>query len=143
MDEKIEGQQPIISLGCGILAVGGVIGLVFLVGLVINRVQQTTRYPGARLASRQVTYSSLPLSFHQVDVYLAPAPAAETCRWYTARFDLIYDETEWGCLSLRGVQRRFGITHLVSVSVHPAARGSEIYVNHLFILPEFKIGLRR
>lgn len=136
MDEKLESRQHIVYF----LTAGGVIGLFFLVGLIINRVQQTTRYPGAGLASHRITYSVLPPCFHQVEVYLTPNPVAETCSWYISRYDLIYDETEWGCLALRGHQQRFGIRRVTTVSVYKAARGSEVYVSHLVVFPEMKTG---
>lgn len=124
-------------LGCGLLALILVIGLVVVVILAVNQDRQAARYPGTRLLSSHTDYTALPRHVLWHNTYLTSDSTDDIYDWYVARFNLATVVDKWvddECFVLYGSMKRLAVDRDLGIMVCETPAGRTIHVTRSILL---------
>jgi hypothetical protein len=130
MANKYQVDHRNMLLGCSLIALIVLIGLMALSVFVFRQERQAARYPGAARISSHANYKSLPREFRWDDAYRTADPFPAVYNWYSNGFNLGPERRANGsCILLEGLTSRLALERYMGVMLCDTPRGRMIFVS--------------
>lgn len=130
---RVNNQNSLI--GCGIISVVCLIGLIIIVIISIQRERQSVQYPGSMRVSSHSNYSRFPFAFRWDDSFQTTDSFPSVYNWYSTNFNMGAEaEANGACILLEGNTERILSTRAISVLICETPKGRMAFVNQSVFL---------
>lgn len=132
MSIKDRRSNQNVRLGCGILVLMLIGGVILSLAALIGWERNAMRYPNAVMVPHQTTYQFKPTYTGITATYRTTDNFEHIRDWYIQRFNmtLLTEDIASGCILLEGNQQRIFIRRYMFVSICITVGQQTIVVNH-------------
>jgi hypothetical protein len=126
-ENEIHGYR--YRLGCGLLGLFLLIGIMGFTLVAFTREREAARFPGAQIVSEHNNYRRFPFHYQWNNSYRTTASFTEVYNWYSLTFDMGAEARANGeCITLETDEQRYQVRHAMSVFICGTTDGQLIYV---------------
>lgn len=135
MKENIWRINQTMMLGCGIVALLVIAGLILLLLNYIGYERDVTRYPGSKPLPGHTQYVAKPNYIRLEQGFLTQDELVYIHGWYEDRFRLTFNSQTEDCIFLGGSTNQLTVERLTYVSMCETSTGQMVLVTRLISRP--------